>query len=435
MSHRKYHTLEEKQNLVLAGPEGRKGGLYPFKNLKVEPHERGKDGSGTKKELQERLTDILGGTRRVPALLYGDIPFSLKDLNLEHYEVLFFEPLHFCLNHIAPVLDKLPHHITDVDVLVTLKETLSITLKKDKLRCTDYRRALLQVTILLAEEADESVLELQTTLAEMMGIFYSKEDSRNPKQILRLTNLSFKHALAVRTVLTPPKTMTNRKLYGIYYHSTVHHAAVIYRLVCLSSINAELFERFFDRIVDITRKTWSKQAEDLVPNAFLHIQGEDYTAEENTVTVQEREISKLAKKLPVRTNTTVGRDLLTKKPSLWQSHLEIISDFLQQGQGVWWHWKDDGSVEFHDGPNEATDRQQGPSLSHFRSSSIKDVQSSLETAWQQCHEKPQDLPLYKLRDNSGKLVYSKLNEAGPPVGETDDSEETEVHEQQQGTGN
>lgn len=74
-------------------------------------------------------------------------------------------------------------------------------------------------------------------------------------------------------------------------------------------------------------------------------------------------------------------------------------------------------------------------MSHFRSSSIKDVQSSLETAWQQCHEKPQDLPLYKLRDNSGKLVYSKLNEAGPPVGETDDSEETEVHEQQRGTGN
>lgn len=70
------------------------------------------------------------------------------------------------------VLDDLPHHITDVDVLVTPKETLSITLKKDKLRCTDYLCALLQVTTGLAEEADEIVLELLTTLAEMMGIFY-----------------------------------------------------------------------------------------------------------------------------------------------------------------------------------------------------------------------------------------------------------------------
>lgn len=104
----------------------------------------------------------------------------------------------------------------------------------------------MQVTILLAGKADGGVIELLTTLAEMMGTFYAKEESRNPKQILRLANLAFKHALAMRAVLTPPKTMTQRKLYGIYYHSAVHHAAVIYRLVCLSSINAELFERFFD---------------------------------------------------------------------------------------------------------------------------------------------------------------------------------------------
>jgi len=50
----------------------------------------------------------------------------------------------------------------------------------------------------------------------------------------------------MRAVLTPPKTMTQCKLYGIYYHSAVHHAAVIYGLVSLSSINTELFERFFD---------------------------------------------------------------------------------------------------------------------------------------------------------------------------------------------
>ena len=64
----------------------------------------------------------------------------------------------------------------------------------------------------------------------------------------------------MRAMLAPPKTMTIRKLYGIYYHSAVHHASVIFMLVCLSSINAKLLERFLDRIVDITRKTWSKHA-------------------------------------------------------------------------------------------------------------------------------------------------------------------------------
>ena len=439
MSHRKYRSLEEKQNLVLAGPEGRKGRLYPFKNLKVqqlrrELQERGEDDSSTKQQLQDRLAEVLGGTTRRPALLYGDTRLSLKELNLEQYEVLFFEPLHCCLNHIAHVLGELPHHITDVDVLLTLKETISLALMKDKLRCTDYRCALLQVIILLADKVDQSVLELLTTLAEMMGIFYSKEDSRNPKQILRLANLAFRHAVAVRSMLTPPKTMTYRKLYGIYYHSAIHHAVIIYRLVCLASINAELFERFFNRILDITRKTWSKHAEDLVPNAFLHIQAEECNEEENTVVIQEREISKLAKKLPVRSNTKVSRNQLTKKPSLWQSHLETISDFLLQGKGVWWHWNEDGSVEFHDGPNEATHHEEGPRVSHFRSSCIKSVQSRLETAWKKCFEHPQDLPLYKLRNDSGKLVYDKLqaHEASLPEIETTNTEETSINDQQNG---
>ena len=437
MSHRKYKTLEEKQKLVFAGTEGKKGGLHPFKNLKVaqlrsELQARGEDDSGPKQQLQERIAEVLGGTTRLPALLYGDSRLKLEELNLDQYEVLFFEPLHCCLNHISHVLEELPHHITDVETLVTLKETLSIALTKDKLRCTDYRRALLQVTILLAGKAEESVMELLTTLAEMMGTFYAKEDSRNPRQILRLANLSFRHALAVRTVLTPPKTMTSRKLHGIYYHSAVHHAAVIYRLVCLSSINAELFERFFDRIVDITRKTWSKQAEDLVPNAFLHIQGEDCSVEENTVVIQEWEISKLAKRLPDRANTTVSKALLIKKPRLWQAHLEVISDFLLPGPGVWWHWKDDGSVEFYDGPKEATDCPEGPRVSHFRSSSIKAVQSDLEIAWKRCCEKPQELPAYKLRDETGKLVYDKLKEASLLAAENDDPEEIDLSEKQHG---
>lgn len=138
MSHRKYKTLEEKQKLVLGGPEGKKGGLHPFKNLKVEQlrgelRARDEDDSSSKPQLQERLAELLGGTTRVPALLYGDTQLTLEELNLDQYEVLFFEPLHCCLNHIAHVLEELPHHITDVDTLVTLKETLSIALRKDKL--------------------------------------------------------------------------------------------------------------------------------------------------------------------------------------------------------------------------------------------------------------------------------------------------------------
>ena len=58
-------TLEEKQNLVPTGPDVKKGGLYPFKNLKIEQlrgelRARGEDESGTKQQLQEKLTELLG---------------------------------------------------------------------------------------------------------------------------------------------------------------------------------------------------------------------------------------------------------------------------------------------------------------------------------------------------------------------------------------
>ena len=154
--------------------------------------------------------------------------------------------------------------------------------------------------------------------------------------------------------------------------------------------------------------------------------------EENTVVIQEREISKLAKRLPDRANTTMSKDLLIKKPRLWQTHLEVISDFLLPGPGVWWRWRDDGSVEFYDGPEEATHRPEGPRISHFRSSSIKVVENDLEIAWEQYCEKPQELPSYKLRDETGKLVYEKLKEASLLVAENDDLEEIDLSEKQPG---
>ena len=93
--------------------------------------------------------------------------------------------------------------------------------------------------------------------------------TRSPRSVLRLYNIFYRHGQAIQQHLTPPKAMTLRKLCGIYYHSAVDHAPLLYRLICLRSIGAELFERYFDRIEDITRKTWNKHIEDLVPNAFL----------------------------------------------------------------------------------------------------------------------------------------------------------------------
>jgi hypothetical protein len=247
MAYRRYKSLEEKLKLVLDGKEGQRNKVHPFHKLKVEQlrselRARGEDDSGLKPDLQERLTEILGGTSRVPALLFGsDVNCTLDELNLKEYEVLFFKPLHCCLNHIAHILQELPHHVTYVDILLMLNETRSLSLSKDKIRCTDYRKSLLQVTLQLAKLVDvpHEVMELLLTFSEMMGIFYASEEKRNPKQVLLLFNLSFRHSLAANSVLLPAKSMTTRKLQGIYYHQIIDHSALIYRILSMKSINAE----------------------------------------------------------------------------------------------------------------------------------------------------------------------------------------------------
>ena len=173
----------------------------------------------------------------------------------------------------------------------------------------------------------------------MMGICYENDGKRSPRSVLRLYNTSFRHGQAIQKLLTPPKELTLRKLCGIYYHGAVDHASLLYRLVCLRSICAEFFERYFDRIEDITRKTWNKHIEDLVPNAYLHIQAEDaMAAETNSLTTlasQEKEISCLAKCLPKPTNSVYSKELMTKRSSLWQAHLPKVCDFLKPGVEIW----------------------------------------------------------------------------------------------------
>ena len=135
MVYREYKSIEENKNLVEGGVEGKKTKLNPFKNLKVnelrnELLSRGTNAHGLKPGLQETLNDLLGGTVRIPALLYGTKE-TIYDLNLQNYEVLFFEPMHCCMNHISNIFQELPHHLTDPEILAVFKETISISLKGD----------------------------------------------------------------------------------------------------------------------------------------------------------------------------------------------------------------------------------------------------------------------------------------------------------------
>ena len=74
---------------------------------------------------------------------------------------------------------------------------------------------------------------------------------------------------------------------------------------------------------------------------------------------------------------------MLKFPHEYQAHLERISDFLLPGEGVWWS-RDLRGVVFHDGEGETDYRSEGPTLHHYRHSTIKQEQSYLWNCWEKC---------------------------------------------------
>ena len=425
MHNRKYCTLEERQKLVLAGIEGKKGQLHPFKDLKVDALKaelvaRGfADINKTKPELTKDLNDILGGSTRTPALLFGEGELTVESLNLENYEVLYFEALHCSMNQIKNVLEELPHHISDIDTLIKLKEILAVQLNKEKMRGVDYRKTLIFLTIALHQTATRDVRILLMTLCEMVEIFYCQEKRRSPRLVLRLHNLCWRHAIQCRRVLTPTRALTCRKLFGLYFHACVSHSAFLLRLVSHRSTNAEMFERLFEELTDVTRKTWNRKIEDLARNAVLHMQAKKST-QGNAVMKQEKEISNIGRALPKLGNTILPRDLIHTHAGHWEAHLKSIADFLLPGEGVWWKVTDGECIEFFDGPDEPDFREQGPPLHHFRSSNIKKEHSYLKSCWDQCLADEIQIPATKLKDNYGKWTTS-----GKLLSLIDDEEETQ----------
>ena len=218
--------------------------------------------------------------------------------------------------------------------------------------------------------------------------------------VLRLHNLCWRHAVQCRRVLTPTKVLTYRKLFGLYFHSIVSHAAFLLRIVSHRSTNAEMCERLFEKLSDITTKTWSKRIEDLCSNAILHYQAEK--GSERVTVKEEREISKLAKNLPRLGNTILSKEFLHKYADDWGAHMKLIADFLQPGQDVWWSEIEGDSIEFFDGPNEPEFRDEGPRLHHFRSTSIKEEQHYLDDCWNNCLTEEVKLPATRIRNLSGQ---------------------------------
>lgn len=225
-----------------------------------------------KKNMEQSLKKEMTGIIRTPALCYKNELDTLH-ANLNMYEVSPIEPLHDTKGHIRNLWEALPE-ILPPDAKTKFGEILDTCYgSKTKVRGCDYRLSTILVHQNLKAHVTEDIQELLSTLVEVCEWSYKGAEERTTKSILRLFNVTLKHAMICCTIFKKTK-MSTRKLFGIYFHSITTHLPEVARIIAPSSLHTENEERLFSDLNSISMSTSSRSKESIRDNAFLRIQME-----------------------------------------------------------------------------------------------------------------------------------------------------------------
>lgn len=416
-------TLDERRQLIMDGSiylRDKDKTINPLANLRKDELnlELGSRGVGTlgltRPELQTRLSEILHGIQRPPALMTVHPTKTAEEINCQQYEIMYFEPLHDITNIVQNLIVELPCHLQDAQKDYDILRETTIG-DKNQIKGSDARLFAIKLAKFTEQKHAEGkvhrdVLDMVNCLVEIISICYSRENTRSPKQILRLYNQCFLFAVLCVSIIGKPEKMTSRKFYGSHFHTLTTHAPEAARLICLRSVLTENEERSFGNLRRISESTTNRQPGKIVDNAMMRFQAQQISSDKtDSLQQQESIISKQSRLLPKRGGSIFPDSILKKRSSLVQAHMERIADFLVMGEGIWWKFDGDGVI-FADGPDDPTHHLEGPSLHHFRSSNLKEEQNCLTNIWNNCIDKFKNktisLPLKKLRVyENGKISH------------------------------
>ena len=124
---------------------------------------------------------------------------------------------------------------------------------------------------------------LLDSLTELSKLLYLPAYLRSPKLVLRLHNQAFLHAMILNEVIGNPKSLTERNLYGRYWHSITVHNARQSRIISLKSINTEEEERHFKTLQGVTKLT-NRRPGDIMTASLVRLQAEQKLAESKSAT-------------------------------------------------------------------------------------------------------------------------------------------------------
>ena len=108
---------------------------------------------------------------------------------------------------------------------------------------------------------------------------------------------------------------------------------------------------------------------------------------------EESIIGKLYQTAGMPNNMVIPTHIMTTAATKYQAHLERISNFLAEGEGVWWK-TDPKRVEFFDGAESSTTV---PGVMHFRSNTLESVALYLQMKWEQCISFETPVPAVEIR--------------------------------------
>ena len=186
----------------------------------------------SQKQLIDLLLYEMHGISRFPSLLYDYPNHDLEELSLSQYETLPTEPLHDIFNHIKNIYQELPFHVDKADKSLVTKAIERSFHGKEAKNSTDHRKSLLVLCSSFNEKFTNTYLtDTLTTLAEIQEILYSPEIETNVVKVLRLHNITFKHAMLLKTHFANKlKKLTERNFFGVFINCS-----------CLSAISYHLW--------------------------------------------------------------------------------------------------------------------------------------------------------------------------------------------------
>ena len=123
----------------------------------------------------------------------------------------------------------------------------------------------------------KNVLDLVNCLVEI-GICYSRENTRSPKQILRLYNQSFLFSIICCDIIGKPVKINSRKFYGSHFHTLTSHAPEAVRIIGIRSILTENEERSFRDLRRISEKTTNRQPGKIIDNVMTRYEAQQTLA-------------------------------------------------------------------------------------------------------------------------------------------------------------